>query len=83
MHHWAQFELVINHYRNKQHIFRCCTGMTLSKTGTSDDFFALLWPTEWVRGKQLELETKGSPKVAKSKSKNDAKFVQIVFLLVV
>ena len=25
MHHWTQFELFINHYRNNQHIFRCCT----------------------------------------------------------
>ena len=28
MHHWTQFKLFINHYRNNQHIFRCCTGMT-------------------------------------------------------
>ena len=28
MHHWTQFDLFINHYRNNQHIFRCCTGMT-------------------------------------------------------
>ena len=28
MHHWTQFELFINHYRNNQHIFRCWTGMT-------------------------------------------------------
>ena len=28
MHQWTQFKLFINHYRNNQHIFRCCTGMT-------------------------------------------------------
>ena len=28
LHHWTQFKLLINHYRNNQHIFRCCTGMT-------------------------------------------------------
>ena len=28
MHRWTQVKLFINHYRNNQHIFRCCTGMT-------------------------------------------------------